>query len=84
MAAQDDINAAVTAIHGLLSDVAAQVATLGTDITAIQTEIANLQAGGVDTSALDTAVASIAATQASLDTAVQNVSAIATPPAPAP
>src|ERR1700758_1156470 len=60
MAAQDDINAAVTAVTGLLSDVSAkvtdvtaQVATLGTDLTAIQAQIAAGQP--VDTSALNTA-----------------------------
>lgn len=68
MAAQDDINNAVAAIQ-------TAVATLGADVTAIQAELA---AGGtpVDTSALNTAVASLVP-------AVNAVTALA-PPAPVP
>ncbi len=93
MAAQDDINAATAAITGLLTDIQAKVAdattqigTLGTDLTAIQQQIASGQP--VDTSALNTAAGSVASVQASLDsmgaaldTAVQNVTAVASPAA---
>lgn len=84
MTSQDDINAAVTAIQGLATDISTQVAQLGTDVTAIQAEITTLQGQGVDTSALNTLVASVASTQSSLDTAVSSVSNLvppATPPA---
>jgi hypothetical protein len=71
MAAQDDINAAVTAISGFLSD-------LSTQVTAIS---ALLAAGGgtpVTTAALNNVVAQIPAAQAAVD-------ALANPqPAPPP
>jgi ABC-type transporter Mla subunit MlaD len=61
MAAQDDINAAVTAVNSFLTDLSTQVA----DIKAA------LAAGGggtpVDTSALNTAVGQFPAAQAALD-----------------
>lgn len=81
MTAQDDINATVTAVQGLVSDISTQVAQLGTDVTAIQAEIANLQGAGVDTSALNALVANLAGTQSSLDTAVSSVGSLV-PPAP--
>jgi 3-methyladenine DNA glycosylase/8-oxoguanine DNA glycosylase len=73
MTAQDDINAAVAAVQGLATDIATQVAQLGTDVTAIRAELTTLQGQGVDTSALNTLVSSIASTQSSLDTAVTSV-----------
>lgn len=81
MAAQDDINEAVAQVGALLSDIAAQVAQLGSDVTAIQGELANIPAE-VDTSALNELVASIASTQASLDSAVSSATGLV-PPAPA-
>ena len=81
MSAQDDINAAVAAVGNLLTDIGAQVTQLGTDVTAIQAEIASLQGQGVDTSALNTLVSSVAATQASLDNSVSSATALV-PPAP--
>jgi 3-methyladenine DNA glycosylase/8-oxoguanine DNA glycosylase len=73
MTAQDDINAAVAAVQGLATDIATQVAQLGTDVTAIRAELTTLQGQGVDTSALNTLVSSIASTQSNLDTAVTSV-----------
>lgn len=67
MSAQDDINAAVTAINGFLTDLSADVQK----ITAL------LEAGGgtpADTSALNTAVGELPAAQAAVD-------ALANPPA---
>ena len=67
MSAQDDIDAAVTAINGFLTDLSADVQK----ITAL------LEAGGgtpADTSALNTAVAELPAAQAAVD-------ALANPPA---
>jgi peptidoglycan hydrolase CwlO-like protein len=93
--AQTDINTAVEVVTGLLTDVGdkladvnTQLGTLATDLLAIQQQIANGQP--VDTSALNTMVGNVAAVQASLDstsaaldTAVANVTAVASPPAPA-
>lgn len=81
MAAQDDINAAVASVTALLSDISAQNVTIGTDLTAIQAQLAAGQP--VDTSALDSAVANVQSVQAALDQAVAAVSAVAAPPASA-
>jgi ABC-type transporter Mla subunit MlaD len=74
MAAQDDINAAVTAINSFLTDLSTQVA----DIKAA------LAAGGggtpADTSALNTAVGQLPAAQAAIDALAGPP---VTPPAPA-
>jgi len=83
MATQADIDAAVAQINATMTDVQAQVTQLGTDVTAIQAALSALPPS-VDTTALDAAVASLATTQASLDTAVGSVSGLvppATPPA---
>jgi DNA repair ATPase RecN len=77
MASQDDINAAVTAIQGLLTDLSAQAGTILTDIQAVQSQIGSGQA--VDTSALDSAVSGIQAVQTSLDSAVSNLTTVAEP-----
>lgn len=82
MASQDDINAAVTAITSLLTDLSAQAATILTDITAVQGQIGAGQA--VDTTALDSAVSGIEAVQTALDDAVTNLSTVAEPPAATP
>ena len=60
MAAQDDINAAVTALTAFLTD-------LSTDVAAIKTELANGGGGTVDTSALNSVVGQLPAAQAALD-----------------
>ena len=80
MAAQDDINAAVTAVTGLLTDIQGQVATLATDLQQIQALLASGQT--VDTSALDAAVANVAGIQSALDSGVSAVTAVASPPPP--
>jgi phage-related protein len=82
MATQAEIDAAVTQINATMTDVQAQVTQMGTDVTAIQTAISAIPAS-FDTTALDTAVASLAQTQATLDTAVGTVTALV-PPAAAP
>jgi methyl-accepting chemotaxis protein len=77
---QADINSATAAITGLLTDISTQVADLATDLTSLQAE---LQAGGpVSTTALDSAVAQVQATQAALDSGVSAITGLATPPAP--
>lgn len=81
MTAQDDINAAVAQIGTTMTDIKNQVTQLGTDVTAIQAEIGKLPAS-VDTTALNQAVAQLAQTQASLDTAVGTVSGLVPPPPP--
>jgi hypothetical protein len=58
MAAQDDINAAVTALTAFLTD-------LSTDVAAIKTQLTD--GGTVDTSALNTVVGQLPAAQAALD-----------------
>lgn len=70
MAAQDDINAAVSALQGFLAD-------LQDAVTAIQAELANV-APQVDTSALNALVAQLPDIQASVD-ALENVNPPATP-----
>jgi hypothetical protein len=72
MAAQDDINAAVTTFQGLLTDASAQVQKIG----------ALLAAGGTpaDTSALNSLVGQVPAVQASLD-ALANPAPVTTAPA---
>lgn len=81
MAAQDDVNAADQAIVGLLTDMAADIATIGTGIASIQAALAALPPE-VDTTQLDADVANIAAAQASLDAAAASVANVV-PPAPA-
>lgn len=78
MAAQDDINAAVTAVAGVLGDVQADVATLANDLDAWMK--AN---PGVDTSALAPLVANAQSVQAALDSQVAAITN-AVNPAPAP
>lgn len=75
MAAQDDINNAVTAIQGVTSDLATAASNIQAEIANLNSQIA---AGGgtpVDTSALDTAVTALQQAQASVD-------ALETPAAP--
>ena|SRR5271170_8500503 len=77
---QGDIDSATAAVTGLLTDIQGQVTQLATDLTALQGE---LQAGGpVSTTALDSAVAQVQATQAALDSGVSAITGLATPPAP--
>jgi predicted nucleic acid-binding Zn-ribbon protein len=86
---QAAINADTTAVQNLVSAVQAQSAQLETDVAAIRTAVAALPQN-VDTSALDSAVASIASTQQGLVQSVSDVTAasqtqtapVATPPAP--
>ena len=82
--AQQDIDSATAALTALITDVANNVAQLGTDIAAIQAEIQSLQALGVNTAALAAAVSAAASTAFSLDTAVSGVTALTAPPVPAP
>ena len=78
---QSDIDAATAELTSIVTDVAGQITQLGTDFTAIQSEIAALQASGVDTTALDAAVASAASTLSGLDPAVAQITSLAAPPA---
>ena len=78
---QESIDAATAELTTIVTDVQGQVAQLGTDFTAIQAEIQALQSQGVDTSALDAAVAQAQSTMAGLDPAVAQIGTLA-PPAP--
>jgi hypothetical protein len=81
MAAQDDINTAVTALTAFLTD-------LSTDVAAIKTALANAGVT-VDTSALNTVVGQLPAAQAAVDalanpvTPPTSASAVTSTPAPA-
>jgi len=81
---QADVDAATALLTQIQSDVAGVVTTLGSDFTAIEAEIASLQAQGVNTSALDAAVASAKSTVAGLDPAVAQITSLVPAPAPAP
>jgi hypothetical protein len=77
---QQSIENDVAALTAVFTDVSAQVATLVTDLTAIQQEIA---AGGtVDTSSLDALVTTAQGIQASLDSATAGITSAATPSTP--
>jgi hypothetical protein len=85
MTAQIDIDAATQAILGVVTTIQAEDGNISTAVDAIKAYIATLPAGA-DTTALDTAVAQISGSQASLTAAVSSVSSIvpvppATPPA---
>jgi hypothetical protein len=82
MSAQDDINAAVTAVTGLFTDLQAQVTQLATDVNELGALIQSGQP--VDTSALNNITATVAGVQATVDNAVSSVTALTPPPAPAP
>lgn len=81
MSEQSNIDADVTALTAVATDIQAQVSQLGTDVTAIQAALAALPPS-VDTTALDAAVASLSSTQASLDSAVGSVTGLVPPAAP--
>lgn len=77
MAAQDDVNAAVSAIQAVVTDLATAASNIQAEIAALNSQIA---AGGgtpVDTSALDAAVTSLQQAQAGVDA----LETPATPPA---
>jgi hypothetical protein len=77
---QTDINNAAAAITALLTDMQADITTIGTGVTAIQAALAALPAS-VDTTALDAAVAQIAQAQSNLDASATQVADVV-PPAP--
>jgi hypothetical protein len=80
MSQQSDIDAATAALTALTGDVATNVSQLvNTDVPAIQAALSALQGQGVDTSALDAAVAAASGTASSLDSAVSGVTALTTP-----
>lgn len=74
MAVQDDINAAVTAINGVIGTVADAATALEASAAAISAQAA---ANGADTSALNTAVAGIPAVTQQLADAQAAVTALA-------
>jgi hypothetical protein len=73
---QQSIDNAVTVITGLLTDAAVNNQTILTDLTELQTKIAN--GTPVDTTALDNVVSQVSAVQSNLDNAVSNLNALAT------
>jgi hypothetical protein len=74
MATQAELDAATAALTAVSTDIATNVTQLGTDVAAIQALLAQ---PNLDATALDAAVAAIAATQANLDTAVSGVTSLA-------
>jgi hypothetical protein len=78
MAGQASIDAATAAILNTQANQAAAVTILQADVTAIRAE---LDAGAGDTTALDSAVAAQPASDAALTAAVNDVTALAPPPA---
>lgn len=74
MSEQADINNAVTAITGLLTDLGNVTGTILADVTAIQQALASGQP--VTTGALDSAVSGIAAVDTAIDSAVGSLSAL--------
>lgn len=83
MASQDDVNAAVAALQNEESGVAAVAADLQAAVTNIQQELAGLQGQGVDTSALNDAVAALQQPMSDLQAAQGSVDALETPAPPA-
>lgn len=80
---QSDIDNAVTVISGFLTDVQSKNAEVLSDIQEIQQALANGQT--VDTSKLDSMVATVSGIQTNLDSAVSQLSSVANPaPAPSP
>lgn len=79
MSEQSDIDAAVTEFTTVLGDLQTQTASLVTDLQELQAIIAAGQP--VDTSALDSVVASASAVQSALDAAVAGINTEAAPPA---
>jgi len=74
---QADVNAANTAVVALLTDVSDDVATILADVKSIQAALASGQP--VDTTALDSTVAGIAAVQSSLDSATSQLTGVVPP-----
>jgi len=79
MAAQDDVNAAITAIGVVLTDVSAQVSALSSDLAAWVAK----QPATVDTSGLAAMVASAQAAQAALDAQTKAITDAVNPAPPA-
>ena len=81
MAAQDDINNAVTAVNAFLADLSSQVA-------AIRAQLASGTGTGTgtpaDTSALNTAVAQLPAAQAAIDALTAGTPPVTPPPVTVP
>lgn len=77
MATQADIDAMVVTLTGAVTDLQAQSAAIGTDVTAIQAALAN--PSGLDITALQAAVDSLAANQANLDASVGTLNDVVPP-----
>lgn len=81
MTAQDDVAAAVAALQNEESGVAAVAADLQAAVTNIQAELSALQGQGVDTSALNDAVAALGQPLSDLQASQASVDALETPAA---
>lgn len=81
MSAQDDVAAAVAALQNEESGVAAVAADLQAAVTNIQAELSALQGQGVDTSALNDAVAALGQPLSDLQASQASVDALETPAA---
>ena len=87
---QQDIDAAVAAETALVQDIATQTASIASaqqafaaEIANLNAEIATLQAGGVNTDALNAITTQLTAAQGTLDTAVTALAGASQPPASA-
>jgi len=69
---QNELDTDVTGLTAVITDVAAQTATLGTDLASIAAEIATLKAGqpSLDLSGLESAVTTAQGSQTALDATV--------------
>ena len=76
MAAQDDINAAVSAVQAVTADLTSAASDIQAEIATLNSQLAAAGSATVDTSALDAAIAPLQAAQAAVD-------ALETPAAPA-
>lgn len=74
--AQEDINAAITAVTELVADIQARIGDLADDLSAWQ----NSQPASVDTSGLTPVIEQVAQVQAALDAQVASVTSALTPP----
>lgn len=80
MTAQDDINAAVTAIQAVTSDLVSAAGNIQTEIANLNSQLAAAGQPQVDTTALNAAIAPLQAAQKAVD--ALETPASTTPPAP--
>lgn len=82
MAAQDDINAAVSAVQAVTADLTSAASNIQAEVASLNSQLAAAGSATVDTSALNAAIAPLQAAQAAVD-ALETPAAPAAPAAPA-